>query len=166
MNLTIETETAAFRDWTETLIGAMDREGSGRALRALAFEFLSLVIPKTPVDTGRARGGWASYLIARGRHFAVGGSDPTAEAEGIEAGSFEEDLRGAEQFIVLVNAVRYITILEFGGSRQAPAGMMRITFREMRAKGSQAKAVAAAFVRAVAQTNRTARMRTRRTLPG
>ena len=152
MNLTIETETAAFRDWTETLIGAMDREGSGRALRALAFEFLSLVIPKTPVDTGRARGGWAS--------------DPAAGAEGIEAGSFEEDLRGAEQFIVLVNAVRYITILEFGGSRQAPAGMMRITFREMRAKGSQAKAVAAAFVRAVAQTNRTARMRTRRTLPG
>ena len=166
MKLTLDMETEAFRGWTEALIDGMERKEASKALRALAFEFLSRVILKTPVLTGRARGGWASYLMANGQPFSSGGSDPAAEAEGIEAGSFEEDFRGAEQFIVLVNAVRYVVLLEFGGSRQAPAGMMRITFREMRATGAGAQAVLEAFARAVKQANRTARLRGRRRLPG
>ena len=67
---------------------------------------------------------------------------------------------------MLVNAVRYVVLLELGSSGQAPAGMMRITFREMRAQGAAAQAVLGAFVRAVVQANRTARVRSRRVLPG
>lgn len=134
MDLTLEYETEAFRRWTEEAIKQLDAEGSREYLRAIALEFLRRVIPKTPVDTGRARAGWHSYLLATGQLSvagAGGGTNAAAIAEGRAASFYTTDLRGHEQSIVLINAVKYIVILEFGSSGQAPAGMMRITFREL-----------------------------------
>ena len=152
--LTLEFETEQFRRWTEDLIRGMEKDGAERALKAIAFKFISLVIPKTPVDEGRARGGWMSYLLANGQPVSTGGSDPTAIAEGIAAGSFQERFSRSEQFIILVNAVEYIVILEFGHSDQAPAGMMRLSFRELQAGETLTKEVRRELVREITKTNR------------
>ena len=120
----------------------------------MAFEFIKRVIQKTPVDTGRARGGWMSYLLANGQPSNGGGSNPIAIAQGISAGSFEEKFTGSEQFIILVNAVDYIVILEFGSSGQAPAGMMRLTFRELQAGDTMTDEMRKALEAEIIATNR------------
>lgn len=158
MEVTIEMETKAFRRWTEDLVKDLKRTAAERALKALAFEFLSRVIPRTPVDTGRARGGWASYLIRLGKTVNGVGAGSSL---GVDEGSFEEHFTESEQSIVLINAVHYIVLLEYGWSDQAPAGMVRITFREMRVHRSGAKKLQEEFVKAVARTNRLRRQRGR-----
>lgn len=152
--LTLEFETEGFRRWTEDLIRGMERNAARRTLKAVAFEFLKRVIEKTPVDEGRARGGWMSYLLASGRPAIGGGSSLAAIAEGIAASSFEERFDRNEQFIILMNAVNYIVILEFGHSDQAPAGMMRLTFRELQAGETMTKALRDELVREIIATNR------------
>ena len=133
-----ELETENFRRWTATLIRGMQKNAARDTLRAVAFVFLRRVIQKTPVDTGRARAGWTSYLLANSIP-VPGGKDPKAVAEGAAASSFQESFRGPDQFIVLVNAVSYIVILEYGHSSQAPAGFMRLTFRELQAGRTMTK---------------------------
>ena len=172
MNVSLEFETEAFRKWTVSLIRDLKGNAARQVLRAMAFEFLGRVIPKTPVDSGRARGGWASYLIANGRgavrqskkgqqrqrdvegKFEEGKFSIESFQEGVDEGSFEENFTGGEQFILLINAVSYIVLLEFGGSDQAPAGMMRITFREMRVHRVGQNKLREEFVKAVTRTNR------------
>lgn len=175
MNVTLDMETKAFNSWTVAMVSDMEGRAARQVLRALAFEFLDRVIAKTPVDLGRARGGWASYLIAKGRgairtaqkgqqrqrdvkgKFLKGAFEADTFEEGVAEGSFEENFSGAEQFILLINAVKYIVLLEFGSSDQAPAGMMRITFQEMRVHRSGQKHLRDEFVKAVARTNRARR---------
>lgn len=175
--LTLEFETEAFRAWTEAHIRHLTGPEKKKALKALAFAFLSRVIQKTPVDTGRARGGWMSYLLSNQGVSGVGGAEAAALAtlsagdtqavrEGVKQGSFTERFTSTEAFVAIVNGVNYIVLLEFGSSDQAPAGMMRITFREMRVAGSGSEVLQDAFVSAVRQANRTARVRRARSLPG
>lgn len=163
MELSLEFETEQFRAWTEAATEHLTKEGSRDFLRVVAFDFLRRVIQKTPVRTGRARAGWHSYLLANGR--PTSGGDPVAVAEGRRASAYREDFTGSEQFIILVNAVRYIVLLEFGSSRQAPAGMMRLTFREIQAR-TLTRAMTDQLSRTVRQANRTARAKVRRRLPG
>lgn len=160
--LTLEFETTRFRRWTEDLTKGMEKDGAQKALKAIAFEFLSRVVKKTPVDEGRARGGWMSYLLANGLPTNGGGSDPNAIAKGIAAGSFQQSFAGPEQFIILINAVNYIVILEFGGSAQAPAGMMRLTFRELQAGETMTKALRKELIAEIKATNRKHPARTAR----
>ena len=164
MELTLEYETEAFRAWTETFLDKLSKEGGRTFLRNMAFRFLEGVIPKTPVDSGRARGGWASYLIANGQPI-TGGPDMAAFAEGVSQGRFLEDFTGSEQSIAIINGVRYIVLLEFGSSRQAPSGMVRVTFREIQAR-NLTNELSDQLMKTVEQANRTARARRRRTLPG
>jgi hypothetical protein len=58
------------------------------------------------------------------------GGGPGA-AQGRSEGSFREDLDGANQFIEVTNGVPYIKRLEYGYSTQAPAGMVRVSMREL-----------------------------------
>lgn len=153
MEFTLEFETEAFRRWTEELIKQLDGEARRRVLKNVAFRFLRKVIKRTPVDKGRARAGWTSYMLANGVPTKVGDSDPEAVAEGEAASSFEEKFTGSDAFIILVNAVNYIVILEFGSSDQAAAGMMRITFRELRAEEVMTKEMRKELVEAIKRTN-------------
>lgn len=166
MELSLEFETEAFRAWTEAAIADMDDRGSREFLRNTAFAFLERVIPKMPVDTGRARAGWSSYLIANALPQPQYGPDPKGVAEGRAQSSFSQDLRGKEKSIVLVNAVHYAVVLEFGSSKQAPAGFVRTTFRELRARGVVTRELRQQLRKTVLQANRTARARVRRVLPG
>ncbi len=97
-------------------------------IRKIALDLFTRVIMKSPVLTGRFRGNW---------QIAIGS---------IPSGTLEIDDKGgtatiskvtattlglvAGQVITLVNNLTYAQSLEFGHSRQAPNGMVRLTLLE------------------------------------
>lgn len=122
-----------------------------KVCRAITIELFTRVVLKTPVDTGRARGNWQMdidkmptgtlTLVDKNRHTKIAA-----------------DLAGrpvAGHVAYLVNNLPYIGVLEYGGypnppkkgswvkgrgydvkssggfSRQAPAGMVRISVQEI-----------------------------------
>lgn len=110
-------QVAAFSDKTKAKLEL--------AVRKIAIDVFAEVIMMSPVDTGRFRGNWQVAI----------GSMPTgtvelddkagtatlakaqAEAMGLQAG----------QVIFLINNLPYAEALEYGHSRQAPGGMIRLT---------------------------------------
>lgn len=120
---------------------------------ALLFKLNDLVIKRTPVDEGRARGGWiastGSPATGQGSADKTGNSTLSA-ANDVAAGAIGVVYR-------LTNNVEYIAVLEFGGypdpvklgtydkrtkqyeirskggfSKQAPAGMVRVSVQELK----------------------------------
>ena len=107
---------------------------------------LTGIVPRTPVDTGRARASWQVTIGSPSQAVPPeGGSyrEPGA-AEALQAMS---NLQPG-QTVWISSALPYILVLEFGGypnppkvvtgksvsgfSRQAPAGMVRVTFEELK----------------------------------
>lgn len=106
-------------------------------LKMTMMELLRLIIPRTPIDTGRARAGWASAAEYCG--VQIGYSDARNYDSGaITGGKGEGEINhgkiGKVYYIEAVNGVPYILMLEFGHSKQAPAGMVRISMRQIRRK--------------------------------
>lgn len=91
-----------------------------KIVRAATIELFSGVIKSTPVDTGRAKGAWAT---------SVGSPTNDAPDRLGEAASIAEVIAntppGAGQETYLSNALPYIEELENGSSKQARAGMVR-----------------------------------------
>lgn len=80
--------------------------------------------PGTPVDTGHARSQWYTFTAGGGQPSVSGassGGDPVAQAIEVLA-----DVQLGET-VWCVNDVPYIVALEYGHSKQAPAGMVRLT---------------------------------------
>jgi len=97
-------------------------------IKKIALDLFRRVIMKSPVDTGRFKGNWqiAIGAIPSG---TLDLTDPsgsatisrvTATALGLKAGDV----------ITLVNNLSYANRLEYGYSKQAPAGMVRTTVQE------------------------------------
>ncbi len=90
-----------------------------KIVRAATIELFSSVIKATPVDTGRARGAWAT---------TVGSPSSAVETREGEGVSLAEVISvtppGAGQETYLANNLPYIVELEDGSSKQAPAGMV------------------------------------------
>jgi len=111
-------------------IAAAVAEDVERAARAIAFETFQRIVYRTPVDTGRARGGWQIALDSvpgalPDDYTDKSGGETVANAAAATAGF------GAGMNIRIVNNVVYILPLEFGHSQQAPSGMARVTLREL-----------------------------------
>jgi len=161
---TIDLETEGFRDWTETVIKELRAEHARLFLRKTALEFLKRVIDRTPVDKGRARAGWQSFLIDQGAASPITGPDvdPAAVAEGRSLSSYQEGggLFSTDHFIEIINGVSYMIYLEYGSSDQAPAGMVRVTFREIQLGQVMSKAMSERLQKLYTQVNR--RMRSQR----
>jgi hypothetical protein len=116
---------------------------------------LTGIVPRTPVDTGRARASWQVTIGEPGRevppeggaHREPGATDALQAMAGLQPG----------QTVWITSALPYILVLEFGGypnpprrgsydkktkswvvksaggfSRQAPQGMVRVTFEELK----------------------------------
>lgn len=107
-----------------------EREKVKTIQRWASLEILKRVVMRTPVDTGRARGGWQLTI----------GEPADGEPERLDkdGGSVlaEEmvNLGGLKDFDVVFigNNVNYIGYLEDGWSwRQAPRGMLRLTMMEI-----------------------------------
>lgn len=158
-NITLDVE--GFRKWTEAAIKELKREDAKLFLRKMALDFVRRVSEKTPVDTGRARAGWQTLLVDEGMTPQISGPNvkPGAVAEGLDEGSWREGgFFGGDQFIEVVNGVEYIISLEYGRSDQAPAGMMRVTFVELKQKKMMSKTMSDQLQKTYAQMNRRMRV--------
>ena len=97
--------------------------------RKIALEGLRRLAMKTPVDTGRARGGWQVGL----------GSYPQGQVDRLDPGGETTIAAGSEVIgqiktpvrCVIANNVEYIEALEHGHSQQAPNGMLSLTLDEL-----------------------------------
>ena len=92
-----------------------------KIVRAATVELFSGVIKSTPVDTGRARGAWATTVDA-----PSGEAGDRLGADVAIAEVIANTPPGAGQETYLSNALPYIEDLENGSSTQASAGMVRI----------------------------------------
>jgi len=101
-----------------------------------------------PILTGRARAGWyASVNGIDGRFDFNSDIDPKINdvPRGKKEGDFKNHLKHPHnKYVDLINAVNYIIFLEYGYSKQAPAGMVRVSMRKMR--GELPKYLNQAFV--------------------
>ncbi len=97
-------------------------------IRKIALDLFRRVIMKSPVDTGRFKGNWqvaigsipAGVLAIDDKSGTATISKMTAAVLGLKAG----------QTIFLINNLSYARPLEMGHSKQAPAGMVRLSILE------------------------------------
>jgi hypothetical protein len=104
-------------------------------LKKFALDLLRRIVMNTPVDTGRARAAWYPSMVALGLTVPLATGDTKAEsiAKGKTEGSYKDRTRGPGlRYIDLINAVKYIIYLEYGYSKQAPYGMVRLSMRQLR----------------------------------
>lgn len=94
----------------------------------VALDALTRIVQRTPVKTGRARSSWnltvreASDDVPDDFDFQ---NDAIQRAQGIAA-----QIDGKEQIFIVSN-LPYIERLENGWSKQAPAGMVRLSIAEI-----------------------------------
>jgi Bacteriophage HK97-gp10, putative tail-component len=93
-------------------------------VKKIAFDLWTKITLKTPVKTGRARAGWGlsinSPIVATppvGSYSAPGTPD-FSKVDG-------------KQIVYILNNVEYVPNLEDGSSKQAPAGMVRLSIMEI-----------------------------------
>lgn len=99
--------------------------------RAVALEGLNGVVRMTPVDTGRARANWQVTQDVP----ATGDTEATDKGGGatINTGNAAIGQAPAYSVTYLTNNLDYIETLEGGSSKQAPAGMLSVTFNRLNA---------------------------------
>jgi len=113
--------------------------------RKIHLEVLKRVVMRTPVDTGRARGGWQSSVghVGTGESSYEGrenASDPKAPRRAVGGPAAAHAVNqgvGASAAIqgytmsYITNNVHYVKYLENGTSQQAPKGMVGVTLIEI-----------------------------------
>jgi hypothetical protein len=100
-----------------------------QAVRKIALGIFANIVTASPVDTGRFRGNWLIGLQSRPtEQLDVEVKDPTAvtQREGEKLGEAKAGIT-----IYLSNNLPYALRLEYGYSRQAPAGMVRTTIANL-----------------------------------
>lgn len=101
-----------------------DREKKAlNIFRAVALQLFDRVIRRTPVDTGRARANW-NAAIDNPDESVTDSTLPPQPAPTV----FSADLGDT---LYLTNNLPYISALEYGYSKQAPQGMVRVTVSEL-----------------------------------
>jgi hypothetical protein len=92
--------------------------------KEISIKMFNQIVMATPVDTGEARGGWNASMSYPDLS-ETGRRDPTGAAalKDIES-TIKAD---RSQIAFLSNSVGHIVPLEYGWSKQAPEGMVRIT---------------------------------------
>lgn len=150
----VQAFSAAARKWSDKLLP----EQYAAFKQKLALELLRRVVLKTPVDTGRARGGWQ---VAVGKIPTGGDDQPDSTGhQTILAGAMKlrsAPLASAFLTAYVANNVSYIRVLEEGGfvpadpgpskdprkgrkgrvlvkggySVQAPQGMLAVSLQEL-----------------------------------
>ena len=108
------------RKWAETA-----QLSAEQATRAATLEMFTGVVRKSPVDTGRFRANW--QIDQRGFNYEK--FDPSGQEKVVE---ITQKVMASEVggVISLINNLPYAERLEFGHSKQAPEGMVRLTAME------------------------------------
>lgn len=92
-----------------------------RAVRMIVIEVGSSIIRMTPVDTGRLKGEWQFTIQSAASETGLTGSASAAKLVG-DSIEFKAGMVG-----FITNLMPYAIPIEMGGSKQAPAGMVRVT---------------------------------------
>lgn len=113
------------RKFSKKAEGNMDR-----VAKKIAITAFRRVILRTPVDTGRARGNWFC-----GNNIIPTQTDNSAiDKSGSKAISDMTNIVTSSEIgvvLTLANNLPYIRKLEYGHSKQAPQGMVRLTVEEL-----------------------------------
>ncbi len=105
-------------------------EAPTKARNAAGIAFTARVVPRTPVDTGRARGNWQAGAGSPNTETDDNSLDPNATKTPQRIRREIARLpKGGSLFIS--NHLPYARRLENGHSKQAPAGFMTITAAEV-----------------------------------
>lgn len=107
---------------------------AGDVVRATAIKLQNGMIEKSPVDTGHFKGNWQCGIGG----INTAGSDrkdttPIGKYDSVGASlATQTVLKGWKpgQTINLTNSLPYSSRLEYGWSKQAPAGFVRLTVQE------------------------------------
>lgn len=100
-------------------------------VRKVCMDVTADIVRLTPVDTGMARSNW---FVGNDRVTTVDGS-PTknGSASNKRASDFASTLHAGGVFYI-TNNLPYIMRLEYGSSKQSPAGMARVTCSKWQAR--------------------------------
>ena len=93
----------------------------------IAFDALSGVVQKTPVDSGALRGNWFVDVNKVNTETDMSRRAGTAISNGNAA------IQAAPTYaqITVTNSLPYVRAIEYGSSKQAPSGMLRVTVAEL-----------------------------------
>lgn len=107
-------------------LGKLAVDKVAKLQRMVFLDISKRVIDKTPVDEGRARGGWDAQVDTfsdfNNKDWKGGGAD-AAEARAMESVLSATSRHKTGSDLTLANNVEYINYLNSGSSKQAPAGM-------------------------------------------
>lgn len=114
-------------DFKRNFSALLKRAGDKAELvvRKVAIELQSSMILKSPVDTGRFRANWQCGIGAMNTSISA---PPGTDAKGRTATALQGWKPG--QTIWLTNSLPYSRRLEYGWSKQAPGGMVRMSIQE------------------------------------
>lgn len=105
-------------------------------VRKIALDMFRRVVMKSPVDTGRFKGNWQVAIgVMPAGVLSLDDKSGTATMARVTAATLALE---AGQVIYLVNNLEYARALEYGHSKQAPSGMIRVTIQEFNAAVNKA----------------------------
>lgn len=142
-----------FGEFVRSKIAQMSAEKASIVQRKLALTFVAQVLPATPVDKGRARGGW-QLEVGRTPRFVdrldPGGNIGLADANNI-LGSYQQGIQaGRDPEIVWIgNNVPYIEVLD-SGLKVRKSGRGKGTLVPYSSRGSQFFRRALQYTKAIA----------------
>ncbi|EDQ2321255.1 HK97 gp10 family phage protein [Salmonella enterica subsp. enterica] len=93
-------------------------------MRAVSLKLFSAIIKSSPVDTGRFRGNWQTTGATPATGL-IAGVDPTGNKAVNNASTYIGSTPNWYEF-TLTNNLPYAERLEYGWSKQAPVGMVRV----------------------------------------
>lgn len=97
--------------------------------RGVAIKWFSSTVQSTPVDTGRLRGNW----IVSADTPIVSELARLDKSAAIVTGEIVTTVKGVGHVNYMTNNLPYAQKIEYGGSKQSPAGMVRVNFARIRA---------------------------------
>jgi hypothetical protein len=101
-------------------------------VRTTAFLLFTKIVDRTPVRSGRAVGSWAISIGRPGTDMIPKGGRGSKAVAMARLNAVDFSRRNVQYFIY--NNVEYIGRLEYGYSKQAPQGMVRLALAETEAE--------------------------------
>jgi hypothetical protein len=122
------------KDLTEALLEF--GEVPEKVVRGTLLGLTNRIVKRSPVDTGRFRNNWqaSTGTPATGR---VQGTDKTGN-KAVDAARTQVNKLEMGQDFYLSNNLPYAHRLEFGWSKQAPSGMLRLSIAELQQRMNEA----------------------------
>lgn len=107
---------------------ALAKDNTQQVVRKVAGDVLAKTVLRSPVDTGRFRANWVT-TYGNPSYRTTAATDRSGQAS-ILKGQGTIRRTPAGETIYILNSLPYAIPLEYGHSKQAPAGMVRLTVAE------------------------------------